>query len=114
MNITKYSSFTDIMKNIFTSPKNNTHLFPPRKKKHILVSKRTIKAVFVILIQERLAHKNPKYTLRAVHASHVVIQSTHLNIYFLKATVHSAMETSRKGRVQPASWNSPSRSRTAG
>lgn len=27
MNITKYSSFTDIMKNIFTSPKNNTHFF---------------------------------------------------------------------------------------
>lgn len=77
MNITKYSSFTDTMKNIFTSPKNNTHLFPPRKKTHVLVSKRTIKAVFVILVQERLAHKNPKYTLRAVHASPVVIQSTH-------------------------------------
>lgn len=27
MNITKYSSFTDIMKNIFTGPKNNTHFF---------------------------------------------------------------------------------------
>lgn len=31
MNITKYSSFTDIMKNIFTNPKNNAHFFPPRK-----------------------------------------------------------------------------------
>ena len=64
MNIAKYSSFTDIMKNIFTSPKNNTHLFPPRKKRS-LVSKRTIKAVFVILIQERLARKNPKHTPQA-------------------------------------------------
>lgn len=53
MNITKYSSFTDIMKNIFTSPKNNTHFFFHLEKKHILVSKRTIKAVFVILIQEK-------------------------------------------------------------
>lgn len=51
MNITKYSSFTDIMKNIFTSPKNNAHFF--HLEKHILVSKRTIKAVFVILIQEK-------------------------------------------------------------
>lgn len=53
MNITKYSSFTDIMKNIFTNPKNNTRLFFPRlekKKKHISVSKRTIKAV-VFLVQ---------------------------------------------------------------
>jgi hypothetical protein len=27
MNITKYSSFTDIVKNIFTNPKNNTRFF---------------------------------------------------------------------------------------
>lgn len=39
MNITKYSSFTDIMKNIFTGPKNNTHFFPPRKKTHFSIKK---------------------------------------------------------------------------
>lgn len=52
MNVTKYSSFTDIMKNIFTNPKKITHVFffPSRKKKHISVSKRTIKAV-VFLVQ---------------------------------------------------------------
>lgn len=50
MNITKYSSFTDIMKNIFTNQKI-THFF--HLEKHILVSKRTIKAVFVFLVQEQ-------------------------------------------------------------
>lgn len=36
MNVTKYSSFTDIMKNIFTNPKKITHVFffPSRKKKN--------------------------------------------------------------------------------
>lgn len=52
MNVTKYSSFTDIMKNIFTNPKKITHFFPrlEKKTKHISVSKRTIKAV-VFLVQ---------------------------------------------------------------
>lgn len=38
MNITKYSSFTDIMKNIFTNPKNNTHLFH-LEKAHFRIKK---------------------------------------------------------------------------
>lgn len=43
-----------------------------------------------------MAHKNPKYTLQAVHASYVVIKSIHLNIY-RKATDHSAMIKFIKG-----------------
>lgn len=60
MNITKYSSFTDIMKNIFTNPKI-THVFFHLEKKHISVSKRTVKGSCVsssrkdwlIVIQDR-------------------------------------------------------------
>lgn len=33
MNVTKYSSFTDIVKNIFTNPKKITHFFPRLEKK---------------------------------------------------------------------------------
>lgn len=42
MNVTKYSSFTDIMKNIFTNPKKITYVFffPSRKKKtHLSIKK---------------------------------------------------------------------------
>lgn len=34
MNVTKYSSFTDIVKNIFTNPKKITHFFPRLEKKN--------------------------------------------------------------------------------